>query len=264
MIPIKTPEEIIIMREGGRRLADISALILEKIKPGITGLEIEKYADSLIKKSGGTASFKTVKGYKYATCICLNDIVVHGLPGHEPFKEGDLVGLDIGLFYQGLHTDMSWSIILGKSNKEVFNFLNTGKKAIREAIKQILPGNHVGDISQTIEKILTPEGFKPVKALVGHGVGKNLHEDPEIPCFQRGKIKNTPLIKQGMTFAVEVIYNEKDHRVVYKNKDGWTISTSKEDLSGLFELTVAVTENRPLVLTTSENFAKISGINASP
>lgn len=261
MIPIKTKKEILIMQQGGKRLADICAVLLEKIKPGISGLEIEAAADKLIKKSGGVSSFKMVKNYQYNICLCINDVVVHGVPTKEIIKDGDLVGLDIGLYYKDFHTDMSWSVVLGEKNTSAIRFLEIGKKTLEKAVKMAYVGNYIGDISQTIDKTIRMAGYKPVRSVIGHGVGKKLHENPEIPCFYQGNKQQTPLLKNGMTLAIEVIYNEKDSRIVYKNDDGWSIATLRNDLSGLFELSVAVTDDQPLVLTASNNFVKISKLN---
>lgn len=263
MIPIKSDQEIQIMIRGGRILADILADLLVAVKPGITGLQLENIACDLIKKNNGIPSFQTVRGYKYATCISINDVVVHGIPTNTPFQDGDIVGIDIGMLLDGFHTDMSWTVPVGFVSPQTVLFLETGKKALQESINKAVSGNRIGHISQVIEQTVTSKGYSVVRSLIGHGVGKNLHEDPEIPGFMAKPIEKTPLLEKNNTLAIEIIYNQGAYGVVYKNDDGWTISTRDESLSGLFELTVAVGEKKPCVLTSSEKFAKITGLNAN-
>lgn len=259
MIDLKKEEELKIMAEGGKRLSEVLGEVITKIRPGITGKTLDEVARSLIKKKGGMSSFKTVPGYKYTTCLCINSIVVHGIPTDDPLKKGDIIGLDIGMIYKGFHTDMSWTVEVG--DKKSDNFLSTGKKALREAIKEAKIGNHIGHISNTIEKIIKDKGYSPIKVLVGHGIGRNLHEEPAIPCFLRGEIKNTPLIQEGMALAIEVMYNQGKGEVRYKNNDGWTIVTRDGSLSGLFEHTVAITKEGPIILTRSGKFDTITALN---
>jgi len=232
MINIYSPKDIATIREGGKILGTIVQQVLAKVEPGITTLELDQFVDQEIAKSGGASSFK--------------------------MQNGDRLGIDAGVFYKGFHTDASWSIVVEyqrsriKDQNEIFkikNFLATGERALREAIKKCVPGNHIGDISKTIQDIVEGGGYSCVKQLVGHGVGKMLHEDPEIPCYLRGKIEFTPEIEVGMVLAVEVIYNQGQSPVVYANDDGWTIVTRDGLPSGLFEQTVAVTKNGPEILT---------------
>lgn len=247
MIEIKTPEEIAIMDQGGKILAGVITTVLAKAKPGVSLLELDKYAEWLILKAGGKPSFKMEKGYYYTTCMSVGDVVVHGIPTTQLLVEGDRLGVDCGVFYKGFHTDSSWSLLIG--NKKSNKFLEAGKLALKRAVSQCREGNYVGDISKVIQETVEGAGYSCVKQLVGHGVGRLLHEDPEIPCYLRGDVKNTPQIKNGMVFAVEIIYNEGGSPVVYKNDDGWTISTRDGSTSGLFEHTVAVTKNGPKILT---------------
>ena len=270
MIVLKTPEEIEIMALGGKILAETLQTVLQMAKAGISTKELDIFAEKLILEAGAKPSFKMEKGYYYTTCMCLNDIVVHGIPTPRKLKEGDVLGIDMGVYYQGFHTDASWTIqchsgaarsaAIESSKKDAIAslqhddktaiFLKTGEKALHEAIKKCQVGNHIGDISKTIQDIVEGAGYSCVKQLVGHGVGKLLHEDPEIPCYLRGGIKNTAVIKEGMVLAVEVIYNEGKSAVVYKNDDGWSISTRDGFNSGLFEHTVAITANGPVILTS--------------
>lgn len=248
MINLYSPKDVVALARGGKILAEVLQKVLAKVTPGVTTLELDKYADNLIIQAGAKPSFKMEKGYHFATCMCVNDMVVHSLPTNRPLEDGDILGVDLGVFYQGFHTDASWSVVVrGPKN----NFLETGKKALAAAIKKCRPGNHIGDISKTIQDIVEGAGYSCVKQLVGHGVGRLLHEDPEIPCYLRGRIENTPEIKVGMVLAVEVIYNQGGSAVVYANNDGWTIVTRDGLPSGLFEHAVAVTKTSPIILTKS-------------
>lgn len=252
MITIKTPAEIEALAEGGKILSGALWQIIAKAKPGVTTLELDKIGEDYITSHGAKPSFKMEKGYFHTTCLCVNDIVVHGIPVNKPLVNGDVLGIDIGAFYKNLHTDASWSIIVGETekDKEKRKFLNNGQLALEEAIKKCVVGNHIGDISQTIQQIVEGGGYSCVKQLVGHGVGYALHEDPEIPCYLRGEIAKTPEIKEGMVLAIEVIYNMGGSSVVYGNDDGWTIVTRDGLPSGLFEHTVVVTSTVPRILTS--------------
>jgi len=255
MVPIKTRKDLEKMKIGGKILAEAVLEVLDKAKPGITELELEKLAEELIVMKGGYPGFKKVEGYKFATCISTNDVIVHGIPGNYVLKEGDVFGVDCGVYYEGFFTDMSESIRV-KSSKlkvqsssdEVDKFLETGKFALNEAIKKAKAGNRIGHISKTIQDIVEGKGYSVVRELIGHGVGRRLHEEPEVPGFLVGKIENTALLKEGMTIAIEVIYNMGKFGIRYSD-DQWTIRTQDGSLSGLFERTVAITKNGPVVLT---------------
>ncbi|MFH1186788.1 MAG: type I methionyl aminopeptidase [Candidatus Levyibacteriota bacterium] len=254
MISVKTPEEIKKMKKGGKILAEVVHKILENAKPGISELELERLADSLIYKKSGFPGFKKVNGYNFATCISTNDVIVHGVPGKYKLKEGDVFGIDCGVYLDGFFTDMSETIRIRSSkfkprNDNIDKFLETGKHALDEAIKQAKAGNRVGNISKTIQDIIEKNDYSVVKELIGHGVGKKLHEYPEVPGFLTGKIEKTPLLREGMTIAIEVIYNMGKKEIKY-TKDGWTIKTKDGKVSGLFERTVLVTKKEPVILTS--------------
>lgn len=257
-ISLKTPEEIAIMAEGGGKLARILEEVLTKVEPGISTLEIDSWIDSLITKAGGTPSFKQVPRYHWASCVGLNQEVVHSIPKKEKIiKEGDLVKIDLGMLWQGWHTDLAWTILVhssqpclpaGRFTVHSLPFLEAGEKALNEAIRMARPGNRVGDLSLTIQKVIEEAGYYPVRVLTGHGVGKALHEDPLIPGILPGRKEKTPALLPGMTLAIEVIYGEKTGEVLMEN-DGWTIVTKDGKIAGLFEKTIAVTQDNPLVLT---------------
>ncbi len=246
MINIYSPSEIAIMAAAGKILAKTLEDVLKMVKPGITTLELDKFVDDAIVTAGAKPSFKMEKGYSFATCMCVNDMVVHGIPTKYALQNGDILGIDLGVFYQGFHSDGSWSVQVGGGPNK---FLETGVWALDEAIKKCVPGNHIGDVSKTIQNIVESGGYSCVKQLVGHGVGRQLHEDPEVPCYLRGRVENTPEIKEGMVLAVEVIYNQGKSPVVYANDDGWTIVTRDGLPSGLFEHSVAITKHGQKILT---------------
>jgi len=250
MILIKTAKEIQFMKEGGERLAQVLAQVLKKVKPGVSLKELDQLAESLIEKKGGKPSFKMVKGYNWATCINVNQGVVHGIPGNYRLKDSDVVSLDLGIFYKGMHTDVAKTIRVKEqeSRKVKDEFLKAGEKALKAAIKAAKPGNRVGHISSAIEKEIKKAGLTPIEALTGHGVGKKLHEPPQIPCFLREEVKDTPILKPGMTLAIEVIYTQGKPEVAIK-EDGWTVETADGQLAGLFEDTIVVTTKGPLNLT---------------
>lgn len=250
MINIKTKEEIEIMQTGGKILADTLFAVLQKIKPGVSELEIDALAEKLIRERGGKPGFKKVPGYRYTTCISTNDVVVHGIPTGYKFKQGDIVGVDCGVYYKGFHTDMAETVKVGSLEPKINKFLAVGKEALSAGIKQAVAGNHVGDISKAIQDIVEHKnGYSVVRTLVGHGVGRELHEDPEVPGFLTDPIAKTSLLKEGMVIAVEVIYNLGENEVVYSGGDDWTIKTKDGSLSGLFERTLVISKSGPQILT---------------
>ena len=261
MILLKSAKEIKIMQEGGRKLAGVMEKILAKVKPGLKLKEIERLTTQLIEKEGGKPSFKMVKDYHWTTCLNVNQGVVHGIPTDYHLKEGDLLSVDMGMFYQGLHTDMSRTICVrtqssipkesrktDKCKIQNEEFLEAGRRALAKAIRVARPGNRLGHISQVIETEIERNGFSPVRVLFGHGVGKKLHEEPAIPCYLDRRIETTEKLKSGMTLAIEVIYVQGKPELVI-GKDGWTIETADGQLASLFENTMAITKKGPLVLT---------------
>lgn len=241
------------MRKGGKILAETLFEVVQHARPGVTELELDALAEKLIREQGGEPGFKRVPGYHHATCVSTNDVVVHGIPTNYALKEGDIIGIDCGVYLDGFHTDMSETVIVGGPqavDKKIADFVDSGKKALELAIEQVKPGNHVGHVSKSIQMIVEGAGYSVVRELIGHGVGRELHEEPEVPGYLKGKIEKTPLLKEGMVIAVEVIYNMGKKEVEYAgNHDDWTIVTADGSLSGLFERSVAVTKNGYEVLT---------------
>ena len=261
MINIKTKEEIEIMKEGGKILAETLSEVLNYIKPGVSEIKLNQLAEKLILKKGAKPAFRMVKGYNHTLCISTNDAVVHGVPSDYKFKEGDVIGVDCGVYYRGFNTDAAHTVRVQSSkfpaspaggkvqSDEVDRFLRIGEKALEEAIKVAKAGNRVGHISKTIQDIIEGNGYSVVRSLVGHGVGKKLHEDPEVPGFLDTKIEETPSLKDGMTIAIEVIYNMGKSEVMYKGDDKWAIRTADGSISGLFEKTIAISAGNPVILT---------------
>ena len=236
------------MRKGGEALARVKGTLKKSVKSGVSADEIEKLANELIVKEGGKASFKMVKGYSWATCVNVNDGLVHGIPKKEiVFKKGDVVSVDVGMYYEGFHTDTSFTVAIDPP-PQIKKFLGAGKDALLAGIGEARPGNRIYDISQAVEKEIVSAGFTPIRALVGHGVGRTLHEEPSIPCFTFGKRNASPEILPGMVLAIEVMYTHGSPEIV-REDDGWTISVADGKISALFEETVAVTRHGHLVFT---------------
>lgn len=251
MIAIKTKKELEAMAKGGKILADVLNELGEKVTVGWSEIDIDNLAEKLIKEKGGESAFKKVEGYHNTICISVNDIVVHGIPTDYKIRQGDVVGVDCGVYLDGLFTDMSNTYRVSDEEKgdDTDKFLETGVEALNKAIEQARVGNHVGHISKTIQEIVEGKGYSVVRSLVGHGVGRQLHEEPEVPGYLVGKIENTPKLEEGMVIAIEVIYNMGKPELKYANNDGWTLKTEDGSLSGLFERTVAIQKNGPFVLT---------------
>lgn len=240
-----------LMKQSGVIAAKALKRSLEAIKVGVTELEVDKEVEKEIYKNGGDLSYKTVPGFDYASCITVNDEVVHGIPTVRQFGVGDLVSVDLAVMYKGWHTDCAWSILVdGKGvdseRSEKIKFLKAGEEALWDGIAQAVEGNRVGDISAAIQNRVEGAGYSVVRSLVGHGVGRSLHEDPEIPGY--GHKGRGVLLKSGMTLAIEVIYTKGSHEVVL-DKDGWTFRSEDGSWGGLFEMTVIVGKKEAEVLT---------------
>ena len=243
--------EIKLMRESGRIASSALKKAIEAVRDGITPLELDKIASDEILRLGGDWSYKTVPGYKHATCITLNEQVVHGIPTDVKIKEGDLVSIDLAVLYKGWHTDCAWTKLVqsakGKVQSEKEKFLKVGEEALWDGVAKAIEGNTVGDISHAIQLMVENSGYSVVRSLVGHGVGKSLHEEPEVPGY--GTKGTGAKLVPGMTLAIEVIYAQGDYQVVL-GSDGWTYSTLDKSLSALFEMSVVVGKEKAEVLTS--------------
>ena len=244
MISVKTPDEVKIMAEGGVISGAALKEVIKHIKPGVSLAQLDKVAENFILQNKGQASFKTVDDYKYTTCININAGIVHGIPNGYIVKQGDIVSIDLGVLYKGFHTDISYTVEVNTINET--KFLAVGKTALEAGISQCLIDNRLYDISSAIQTVVEKAGYSVSRDLVGHGVGKSLHEDPYVPGY--GKAGRGPLLKDGMVFAIEVIY-QKGNPAIVLDKDGWTLKTADNSLSGLFEHTVAITAEGPKILT---------------
>src|SRR3972149_9605768 len=247
-LSIKTDAELAIMAEGGKKLGEVKKKLREKVAAGVSAWEIEELAVKLIEKAHGEPSFKKVPNYSWATCVNVNEGLVHGIPKREiVFKEGDVVSVDVGMKYGGYHTDTSFTVGLNL-NPETEKFLAVGEKTLKEAISKVKPKARIFDISKAIEDEVLKAGLTPIRDLVGNGIGKKLHEPPQIPCFTFKKREESPEIPEGATLAIEVMYAQGSHRVEIA-KDGWTIAMRDGKISALFEETVVATAGGPLILT---------------
>lgn len=248
MVRARSLEELDFMRQSGKISAYALKKVLMFVRAGVTGLELDRIVTEEIKKRGGKIAFVTVDDYMFSTCITINEQVVHGIPTDRKLKDGDVVSIDLGCIYKGWFSDTAWSVVVGDKAKYIQEnkFLNIGEEALWKGIKQAVEGNTIGDISAVIQNTVEKEGYSIVRSLVGHGIGKSLHEDPEVPGF--GKAGKGLVLQKGMTLAIEVIYTKGRSNVLIE-KDGWTISSADGSLGGLFEMTVIVGTSAPEVLT---------------
>lgn len=245
----KTKEELEIMLEGGKKLGRIKKNLAKMVAVGVSAADIEKRAVELIKEEGAEPSFMKVPRYHWATCVNVNDGIVHGIPKPEIiFKKGDVVSVDVGIFYKGFHTDTSLTVGV-EADSKTEHFLEVGRRALNNAIAKVKKGNRIYDISAAIAKTLEEENLTAADGLVGHGVGRNLHEGPQIPGYIDTNREKTPEIEVGLALAVEVMYTPGNGEIALSD-DGWTIVTRDGTISALFEETVLVTEKGPIVATS--------------
>ncbi len=252
MNTVKTPEEIASMRVGGRKLGLILKELLAMSTVGVNLLDLEKHAKKRVQEEGGQSSFTTVEGYPFVTCLCINEEVVHGMPRNYVLRNGDILTIDIGMIYEGLHTDTASSICIGMIDDKKELFLKTGEIALGKAIEIAIAEKRVGDISKAIQTTIEGSGYHVVADLTGHGVGRVLHEEPMIPEYVRGDIVKTPLLVSGMTLAIEVIYAMGQGSILYKSDDGWTLESKDRSLTATFEHTIAIGDEKSEVLTERE------------
>ena len=246
MIKIKSDREIELMKIAGKIVGDTHNYLKKYIKPGITTKELDKLAHDFIIKSGAYPSFKGYNGYPGSICTSINDEVVHGIPGNRKLKEGDIISIDIGACYEGYHGDSAWTYPVGKISKEKEDLLRHTEESLFAGLSVIKEGAHVGDIGFAVESVAKKYNLGVVKELVGHGVGNNIHEDPDVPNY--GKQNKGPVLKPGMVIAVEPMLNLGSADVAILDDD-WTIVTMDESPSAHFEHTVLVTKDGYQILT---------------
>ena len=247
MLDKKSPSEIKILQTGGHKLAAVLHKVADSAKPGITGLELDALAEQLIIKAGGQPSFKNYNGFPNSLCVSVNDTIVHGIPNSIPLKEGDIVGLDLGMRYKGFYTDMAVTVGVGRISAEAEKLLYATKKSLDVAISQVKPGNYISDIGRAIEEFIKPYGYGIVRDLSGHGVGREVHEEPTIPNFNPSR--QIAQMFPGLVIAIEpMIIMGGNHKVVTSD-NRWDVKSHDESLTAHFEHTVAVTDKGVLIIT---------------
>jgi methionyl aminopeptidase len=242
----KSTAEIEQMERAGRVVVETLQLLGEHVKPGVTTQELDELAEEYIRSKGGTPTFKGYRGYPASICTSPNDMVVHGIPGPYALKEGDILSVDVGVTLGGFVGDSAYTFAVGEIDEGVQRLLDTCQAALAAGIEQAKPGGHLSDIGHAVQSTTEEAGFSVVRSLVGHGVGRRMHEDPQIPNF--GEPGRGPVLQPGMTLAIEPMINAGGPGV-YLHDDEWSISTEDGSYSAHFEHTVAVTETGPRILT---------------
>jgi methionyl aminopeptidase len=248
MISLKTKEEIEKIRSAGRVVAGALEVIGENLKPGITTAELDNLANEYIERCGGKAAFKGYHGYPANTCISINEEVVHGIPCERRIEAGQLVSVDIGVLLDGYCGDSAYTFLVDGVSEEAKRLAEVAEEALYRGIEAARPGRHLTDISWAIQSHVEKSGFSVVRDLVGHGIGKKMHEEPQIPNF--GKPGAGPLLKEGMVLAIEPMVNQRGYEIETL-KDQWTVVTKDRSLSAHFEHTIVVTSKGAVILTTA-------------
>ncbi|HQA04365.1 MAG TPA: type I methionyl aminopeptidase [Thermodesulfovibrio thiophilus] len=247
MIIIKNPEELKKMRKACYIVATILEELKSYIKQDMTTQQIDLFIENLTIKMGGIPAFRGYRGYPASACISINNQVVHGIPSEKVFiRDGDIVSVDVGVLCDGFYGDAAYTYPIGKITEEAERLLKITQEALYKGIEQSKPGKRIGDISHAVQKHVETHGFSVVRAFVGHGIGRSLHEEPQIPNF--GKEGVGPKLKKGMTLAIEPMVNAGTYEVMVL-ADGWTAVTKDGSLSAHFEHTIAITDNEPQILT---------------
>ena len=249
-ISIKNPEEIELMKEAGRILAITHEELKKAIKPGITTYDIDKLGEEVIRSYGCTPSFLNYCGYPASICVSINEEVVHGIPSRTRYiKEGDIVSLDAGVIYKGYHSDSARTYGVGEISPVCTDLIKVTKQSFFEALKVARAGNHIKDIGVAVERYVLQHGFDVVVDLVGHGVGKNLHEEPDVPNFATRR--RGPKLKAGMTIAIEPMVTVGDYHVNWLD-DGWTVVTADGLAPAHYENIILISESEPVILSMAE------------
>ena len=255
MIHYKTSEEVDKIKQSADILGRAHGEIAKHVKKGVKTSFLDKVAEEFIRDHGAVPSFKGYNGFPSSLCISVNEVVVHGFPSEYELKDGDIISVDCGVFHQGFHSDSAYTYPIGEVPPSVLALLRATRDSLYLGIEQATFGNRVGDIGHAIQKFVEAKGYTVVRELVGHGLGRKLHEAPEVPNY--GKKGSGPLLKQGMVIAIEPMINLGTRNIV-QEKDGWTIRTADRKPSAHYEHTVAIFEDRTEVLTThkyiEENF----------
>jgi len=246
MVILKLPDEIEKARASNRIVAEVLSRLREKVKPGVKTKDLDKLAEEITQKRGAKPAFKGYRGYMYSLCISVNEVVVHGMPSERILEEGDIVGLDYGVLYQGFFGDAAITLPLGKVTEKASRLMQVTEQSLYAGIAQAMSGNRLGDISAAVQSMVEDAGYSVVRDFVGHGIGRDLHEEPQIPNFgQKGRGIE---LKSGMILAIEPMVNEGRYKVRVL-PDGWTVVTQDGSLSAHFEHSVAITDNGPEILS---------------
>lgn len=247
MVHYKTENEIELIKEGAIILGQAHAEVAKLIAPGVKTSVLDKVAEEFIRDNGGIPSFKDYNGFPYTLCVSPNEQVVHGFPNDNELQDGDILSIDCGVFYKGFHSDSAYTYTVGEVSEEVKQLLKVTNESLYKGIEQAVVGNRIGDIGFAIQNYVEGFNYTVVRELVGHGVGANLHESPEVPNY--GKRGKGPVLKEGMVIAIEPMIN-LGTRYVVQESDGWTIRTKDRQPSAHFEHTVAIRNGQPEILTT--------------
>ena len=254
MIHYKTEEEVELIKESAQILGKAHAEVARLVKPGIKTIELDKVAEEYIRDNGGVPSFKNYNGFPYTLCISPNENVVHGFPGQHELKEGDIISIDCGVFFKGFHSDSAYTYPIGEVSEKVENLLKVTKESLYKGIEEAKYGNRIGDVGNAIQQYVEGYGYSVVRELVGHGLGKSLHEAPEVPNY--GKKGRGAKLNEGLVIAIEPMINLGKKNVV-QEADGWTIRTQDRMPSAHFEHTVAIFKDRTEVLTTHKYIEEV-------
>lgn len=246
MINIKTDAQIEIMRKAGKIVAKTLQVIEAKIEPGVTTGELDSIAEEYITSCGATPAFKGYRGFPAATCISIDEEVVHGIPGERKLVEGQVVSIDLGAVIDGYYGDSAATFAVGEISEEKKKLLDVTKRSLEVGISKVKAGIKLGVVSSSIQEVAEGAGFSVVREMVGHGIGQKLHEEPQVPHF--GPANSGPVLEKGMVLAIEPMVNVGDFKINQKS-DGWTIITADGSVSAHFEHTVAITENGADILT---------------
>jgi methionyl aminopeptidase len=261
MIIYKTKEEIELIRHSSLLVSEALALVASIIRPGMTTLQIDAEAEKFIMDNKGVPSFKNYKGFPYTCCISVNDAVVHGFPNNKELKDGDVVSVDVGVYKNGYHGDSAYTFAIGTISEEVKRLLQATKESLYKGIEKAVAGNRIGDISFAVQDHTEKQlGLGVVRELVGHGLGKHLHEEPNVPNY--GKRGSGPKMKEGMVIAIEPMINLGVKNVWYDD-DGWTVRTKDGKPSAHYEHTVCVQKDKADVLSSFTDIERNEKANAN-
>ncbi|MDR3184003.1 MAG: type I methionyl aminopeptidase [Prevotellaceae bacterium] len=249
MITLKTAEEVEILRENALLVSKTLAEVGKRVKPGVTTLELDRLAETFIRDHGAVPGFLGYEDFPNTLCLSVNDVVVHGIPSKYELKEGDILSVDCGTIYKGYYGDSAYTFAVGEVSEAVRQLMRVTRESLFKGIAQALEGNRVGDISAAIQGHVEAFGYGVVREMVGHGIGKNMHEKPDIPNY--GKRGNGKRLREGMVICIEPMINEGTHEV-FLESDGWTLRTKDSKPSAHYELTVCIKKGQPEVLSTFE------------